>query len=475
MTERIHISRRDIAWTYASLGLGAGINLILLPLLVTFLSPEELGLWYVFAAVGTLIVVMDLGLVVTVSRNITMAWMGAPRLDQVSSTVKDAQPGPNFELLGKLVGACRTAYLGLGVAVLALCLSIGTLHVANVSAGQMARSDALTAWIVYAIAVSSNMALSFWNPLLRGLGRVSESAKANVCNKVAQLALTVIALLAGGGLTGVAVAYLLSGLIFRWVSRHYFFQAVGGPTGVTLSRHSLNERFEVLRAIWPNSYRQGVVSVSQYVMISAPVLIASAALPLSTVASLGMTLQLIGVLKVVANAPFNALLPEFVSLRMHADVWTLQHRFPLTVGMATYTVLLGGATVLVCGDRALALLGADVTLLSAGLAGLLLLNEWATNQYALCSAFLATDNHVPMAKAYAVTATLSVMLQLFLVLVVGWGVLGLVLGSLAVSMGYNSWMWPRRAAKDVGLGVWALFASTLSAPIQLATRRARGA
>ena len=473
MTERIHISRRDIVWTYASLGLGAGINVILLPLLVTFLSPEELGLWYVFAAVGTLIVVMDFGLVVTVSRNITMALMGAPRLDQASSDTEATQLGPNFDLLGKLVGACRTAYLGLGVAVLALCLTLGTLHVVNVSEGQVARSDALTAWTVYAIAVSSNMALSFWNPLLRGLGRVSESAKANVCNKVAQLTLTAIALFGGAGLTGVAVAYLLSGLIFRWVSRRYFFRAMGGLTEVTLSRHSLNERLEVLRAIWPNSYRQGIVSVSQYVMISSPVLIASAALPLSTVASLGMTLQLIVVLKVVANSPFNALLPEFVSLRMKADVRTLQHRFPLTVGMATYTVLLGGATILVCGDRALALLGADVTLLSAGLAGLLLMNEWATNQYALCSAFLATDNHVPMAKAYAVTAALSVMLQLWLVLVLGCGVLGLVLGSLVVSMGYNSWVWPRRAAKDVGLGVWAFFANTLSAPVHLVTRRAR--
>ena|GEM_PF-4392300 len=475
MTEQIHISRRDVLWTYASLGLGAGINVLLLPLLLTFLTAAELGLWYVFAAVGTLTVVLDFGLMTTVSRNVTMAWMGAPQLDRTSSDIGSAQGAPNYDLLGRLLGACRSAYLALGATVLALCLTVGTVHVENTSDGQIARSDALTAWAIFSVAVAANMALSFWNPLLRGLGRVSESAKANVAAKVAQLVLTPIALVGGGGLAGVAGAYLLSGIVFRAVSRRYFFRAVRAQADAHLPTHGLRARLEVLRIIWPNSYRQGIVSVSQYVMASAPVLIGSMALPLPVVASLGITLQLIGLVKVVANAPFNAFLPEFTSLRMNGATDRLGRRFTLAVGIATYSILLGGAGLLLAGNRALIFVGSDVTLLASATASALLLHEWALNQTALCSAFLATDNRVPMAKAYAVTVILSVALQAYLVVVLDLGVWGLVLGGVTVALAYNTWVWPRRAAKDIGQGGWKFLYRTFSVPALGLTRKTREA
>ena len=80
-----------------------------------------------------------------------------------------------------------------------------------------------------------------------------------------------------------------------------------------------------------------------------------------------------------------------------------------------------------------------------------------------------------MAKAYAVTMILSVALQAYLVVVLDLGVWGLVLGGVTVALAYNTWVWPRRAAKDIGQGGWKLLYRTFSAPALVLTRKTREA
>ena len=70
----IKITNKDIVWNYLGYGITFGINVILLPLVLHFLSEEELGLWYVFTSIGALVTLFDFGFAPQIARNITYAF-----------------------------------------------------------------------------------------------------------------------------------------------------------------------------------------------------------------------------------------------------------------------------------------------------------------------------------------------------------------------------------------------------------------
>lgn len=74
---KIVASKWDIIWNYIGTLFSLSSSFILLPFVLIFLSPSELGLWYVFLAVNGLVSMFDFGFDPTFARNIAYAWSGA--------------------------------------------------------------------------------------------------------------------------------------------------------------------------------------------------------------------------------------------------------------------------------------------------------------------------------------------------------------------------------------------------------------
>jgi hypothetical protein len=208
-------------------------------------------------------------------------------------------------------------------------------------------------------------------------------------------------------------------------------------------------------------------------MTWSPVLVASSFLGLQAVATVGLTVQVVGIIKVFGNALFNAFLPQFSSLRLSGDIQRLRGRLSLVLGAASYSILGVGTFALVVGPVLLKLLGTDVRLMAIAPGLCFLVSEWAVNQYALVSGYLSTANRVPMHKAYVVTAGVGTVGQVIAVSYMGWGIWGLVIPPLIASAVYNDWIWFHRAAADLGLRSAQLFLRSLVEPIHFLSRRVR--
>src|SRR5699024_3097617 len=76
----MNIGKKDVVWGYISLILIQGINVILLPFILVFLSNKELGLWYTFTSLYGLAMLIDFGFQATISRNISYIWSGAENI-----------------------------------------------------------------------------------------------------------------------------------------------------------------------------------------------------------------------------------------------------------------------------------------------------------------------------------------------------------------------------------------------------------
>ena len=57
-----------------------GSNFLMLPMIIFYMNDSMVGLWYVFASIGTIATLFDFGFSVTFARNITYCWSGANKL-----------------------------------------------------------------------------------------------------------------------------------------------------------------------------------------------------------------------------------------------------------------------------------------------------------------------------------------------------------------------------------------------------------
>src|SRR5699024_7144187 len=125
----MNIGKRDVAWGYISLFLVQGINVILLPFILVFLSEKVLGLWYTFTSLYGLAILIDFGFQATISRNISYIWSGA---ENIKST--GYQHAQNYNKINKnyflnLLSSVKSIYYTIGTIILVVLLSAGSYYI----------------------------------------------------------------------------------------------------------------------------------------------------------------------------------------------------------------------------------------------------------------------------------------------------------------------------------------------------------
>ena len=86
----IRAKREDFLWSYAAYLLSIGSNILILPFILYFLSPNEVGLWFTFLSIAMLANLVDFGFSPSILRNTSYIWSGAKELkkERIQSQLK---------------------------------------------------------------------------------------------------------------------------------------------------------------------------------------------------------------------------------------------------------------------------------------------------------------------------------------------------------------------------------------------------
>lgn len=107
--------------TWFSLGSRPIGFVILIPLILTKLTTEEIALWYLFGTFINLQVLADFGFYNTFVRLISFSLSGgcnsAEDLNRIESQKRDVKASPNIELVGQIIGTMKSIYRWLTLAV----------------------------------------------------------------------------------------------------------------------------------------------------------------------------------------------------------------------------------------------------------------------------------------------------------------------------------------------------------------------
>lgn len=72
----VNAGKKDVVWNYLGILFNLGSNVIFLPVMIHYVSPDMVGLCYIFASIGSIVQLFDMGFNPTISHCVTYAWKG---------------------------------------------------------------------------------------------------------------------------------------------------------------------------------------------------------------------------------------------------------------------------------------------------------------------------------------------------------------------------------------------------------------
>ena len=432
----IRIKTKDVVWSYIGNFFRVATNIILLPLILKFLSTDEIGLWYVFASIGQIVVLLDFGFAATLSRNISYVWCGADCLEKENVRVVENKQ-TNWNSFKVILKTCQYIYVVISVIAFLLLAVVGTPYIISISG-----KDFLLAWGIYGVAVCVNLLYSYYTSFLCGVGAIAENNFAGIASKICQIVLSFVLLQCGMGLLGVSIAYLVSGFALRFVSFFCFYKYEG--IGKSLRNVHVSgiyrQAFDMFMVIWHNASKDGLVTMSNFLSTQANTLICSYVMGLSVTGSFGLSIQLATIIGTIASIIFASFHPAMQEAALHNDRQA-GYKY-LNTSMMAYVYM-----YIIMSLGALAFLPVIHYLkpeleMDAVVFIVILVYMFIYYVYHLFSSCISTFNRLPYTTSFVVTAFASVILSFLLAKYTEMGIWALIIAPIVTSLVYNAWKWP---------------------------------
>jgi O-antigen/teichoic acid export membrane protein len=427
-----------VAWTLVFAVVRSCGNLLVLPLMLHKLPPEDLGFWYVFLSLATLSSLVDMGFFPTMTRVTAYLWAGAQELQKWgASTVEedaDSPSAPNYRLLADLVKTMRLYYFGLGILITLTMAIFGTMWIAQKASHLSDARTIVAAWLLFLPAVLINTISGMWHPLLSGINRVRLAQQILVWALIANYAVTFIGLLFGARLFAPVAGSVATGLISCTAAQVKFSQFSRAKEYAKLARWSAN----ILAALWPTAWRTGIVTLGLYATISVSTLICAAYLGPRATASFGLSMQLAYAGLSVATAFVAVKLPLIAQMRARNRINEISRLVLPRLRWFWMVYISLSLAAILFGEPVLRdVLHSKTPLLSAApLIGLFVV-VGLDGHHAIFREITLTSHRNPFALPVAISGTIIIILS---VMLVRWiGLWGLILAPGIIQISFNNW------------------------------------
>jgi len=441
------ISKSDVYWGFLAQGLNVASGLLLLPIVLRYLLPEEVGLWFVFMSLAGMAQLLELGFQPTIARNVAYVYAGAQKLDAHGCVPNSTEHSPvNVKLLQQLFWTARRIYLGVAAVAMLVLGIIGSIYVVTLLTPKMEMLHVVSIWLVFSFGYVINFYYGYFNGFLQGRGDVTATNKIVVASRIVSILLASILLVMGFGLFGIAIASLISSLIGRFLASRLFWSGAGVEMA-KMAKGKVSADHSLLSILWPNASRLGWVSLGGFLITRANILIASSFLGLQDVASYGLTFQILLTISGVANVILNLNMPRLSGDQIRGRQDRVLESFGKSLASAWLIFIIASVFFIVFGGEMLQVIGSRTHLLSTSLMVVFAVVMFLEMNHSLCAAYLTTHNEIPFVRAALLSGFGIVIVSITLVTVLHFGVWGLVLSQGMVQLAYNNWKWPIDAAK----------------------------
>lgn len=435
-----HIGRSDIIWSYAATVFQVGAGVFLLPVILTRMSSEAVGLWNIFLTVSSLVLLLDFGFRPSFSRNISYIFSGVTQLQREGVGEIREYNTIDYSLLRSTIRAMQRFYRIVSFVVFFLLMTLGMYYFMTVLDKYSGnRRDALVAWVLLCAVNCYELYTYYYDALLTGKGYIKRSQQIMILSRCIYLGIAIPLVLAGGGLTVIVLAQFASVVVRRIVSYRVFFNS---QMREKLCHATPGQPENVLRAISPNAVKVGLTYLGGFLVNKSTVFLGSLFLTLTEVAVYGITLQVMDVLTRCGTILTVSYTPVIAEARAERDIPRMRQLYMLCTLALFSVMLIGGFLWLLLGEWGLTLINCKTHFLPASMLLVMLVVQWLEKNHVVASLFIQADNRIPFYIPSLLSGTATVLLMWFFLSHLNLGLWSLLLAPGIAQAVYQNWRWP---------------------------------
>lgn len=316
----------------------------------------------------------------------------------------------------------------------------------------------MISWLIYSIAIFMNLYFGYYDSFLRGVGDIADVNKYKILARIVQICLLAGLLYCGFGIVGASIAYLCYGYVFRTAAkrRFYSYQDIGKHLKSVTEKISRSEITELFKVIWHNAWRDGLVSLANYLSNQVTVIIGSFYLTLAETGAYSLAVQLAQAIVQIASALYTAYQPTLQAAYVDRDKEKMKDSMSAILSVYIVTVIIGFAALLTVGIPLIKLVKPSAVLSTSIILGVGLYQTILKGRNCYTS-YISSTNRVPYAKAFVVSGVLCLVFSVILEEAFAIGVWGLIVAQIASQLVFNAWYWPMFVHKELSLSPLEIF------------------
>jgi hypothetical protein len=435
-----------VFWTWIFNVLRFASGILIFPLLYRFLSEPDLDMYALFFVLTGFLLSFDQMFAVTISRNVGYAMRGIADIQpQGIAVIEKKNLEPNTVLLGQLLSATRKIYQYLALAILILLSAGGTLvllpYFAETSNPPLTRA----AWVITIISACLELYTGYWVVFLRGLNQVVLSARLSSFVYGIKLLLSAGLLLSGAGLLAIPTATMITGILQRILARRYTIAALPPMVKSDSTRNR-----ELIRAIWPNTWRMGLILLSINLMMTAFGKVITWKWGLGSFYPYHFSYQILYSMCMSMAAVWTYVKwPVICQLRAVDDLGGVQRILWPRIWLQLLTYLMLAAGFIVVGPPILKWIAPEKGLLPRVWLLALAIYAFLEMHYILWTTLISTENRIPSLWAAVMTNIVSVLVSVMLMQFTNLRIGSFIVGPLLCGLALNFWFWPKTGAETL--------------------------
>lgn len=448
----VNTDKNDVLWNYAATFLKLASQALLLPLILTMMSSEKVGIYVVFITINSFALLLDFGFNSSFTRNVTYVFSGVKSLKKQGYEKKiNNKNYIDYALLKGLISVMRRFYLVLSLILFVLLITLGSFYISFLTQDYQGDiNEVYIAWIILITVNTYNTYTLYYGALLLGKGLVKKSKQITIAGQLVFLFFSASLIILGYGLIAIFTAQGLSIIIIRFLSKKAFFT---DQIIKDLKLISNRSNREIFNSIYPNSLKIGITSLGAFMVHRSTIIIGSLYISLEDIASYGITLQIITVVSGLAGIYTSTYLPKINELRIRDNIVEIKKIYLKGQFIVILSYLLGSFFILVLGEWTLNLLQSSTSLLSSSLIIFMLIFSLLETNHSVAGHILLTKNEVPFFKASILSGLGVIFLLLIFLNNTSLGLFSLILAPGIAQAIYQNWKWPMEVSIDLKISI----------------------
>ncbi|HBE39801.1 MAG TPA: hypothetical protein DDW27_01080 [Bacteroidales bacterium] len=416
---------------------------LLLPVITTVLSSEDITIWLLFNILIGLQNIGDLGFGVTFIRVMSYAMGGAKGISGISGTSIDKRTnGPNYDLLERSDAATRHLLFYTSL-VFILVISISGYFALKRPISLTVEQN--SAWIAFGLILITTF-IRFngnrYSIFLQGVNHVAMLRRWEAIISVLSIF---------SGLSVIVTTRSLLWLIINqqvWAIIQMLFNRY-------LCRSILEGRFrlfrkkgidkELVKSIWPAAWKTWTGVLMSYGIVQASGLVVAQMGNTASVSSYLFSLKILDIIKNFSNAPFYSKIPLYNRLFAEGNRNGLMSRVENGIRFSLLTFSVTAIIIGIAGQPLLKLIGSNVTLVPEWIWIAMIFSYFFDRYGALHLQFYSITNDIVWHIANGVSGIIYIGFSFVFAAIMGFGVISFPIALIISGLSFFTWYSARKS------------------------------